>query len=311
MTRIHALRAYVFVFMLLGAPAVAEPVFPPGLRVGLEPPAGMVASKRFSGFEDPERKAAILILDLPPPAYNEVEASLFSNQAGIENVTRRAFPFNDGIALLATADAKDNGKPVHKWFFLATTIAGPVPNLTAFVTVEVPDSARAVYTDAVVEKALKSITFRQPPVEEQLSMLPYKVGDRAGFHVRQVLPSGVIILSEKPTGNPFGQAYVIVSVSGGGPSQPGDRPLFAQDLLRSAPVRELTVTSGESMRINGSAGNELRATAKDASNAPITLVQWLRFGSGGFMRIIGVSPTAEWAAMFPRFRAVRDGLVGK
>ena len=65
------------------------------------------------------------------------------------------------------------------------------------------------------------------------------------------------------------------------------------------------------MRINGSPGNELRATGKDASNASITLVQWLRFGTGGFMRIIGVSPTAEWDSMFPRFRAVRDGIGGK
>lgn len=311
MTRIRALWAFVLFSLLLAAPAAAQPVFPPGLRIGLEPPPGMVASKQFTGFEDPEHKAAVLVLDLPAPAYNEVESSLFAKQSGVENVTRRAFPFNDGIALLATADVKEKGVQMHKWFFLATTVAGPVPNLTAFVTVEVPDAARSVYTDAVVEKALKSITFRQTPVEERLSLLPYKVGDRAGFHVRQVLPNGVVILSEKPSGNPFDQAYVVVSVSPGGPSQPQDRSLFAQDLLRSAPVRDLTVTSGESMRINGAPGNELRATGKDASNAPITLVQWLRFGTGGFMRIIGVSPTAEWEAMFPRFRAVRDGVGGK
>ena len=311
MTRIHALWALVLVSLLLGAPAMAQPVFPPGLRIGLEPPPGMVASKQFTGFEDPEHKVGILILDLPAPAYNEVESSLFTKQAGVENVARRAFPFNDGIALLATADVKEKGVQVHKWFFLATTVAGPVPNLTAFVTVEVPDTARGVYTDTVVEKALKSISFRQPPVDEQLSMLPYRLGERADFHVRQVMPNGVVILSAKPSGNPFGQAYVVVSISPGGPSQPGDRPLFAQDLLRSAPVRDLTVTSGESMRINGAPGSELRATAKDASNAPITLVQWLRFGTGGFMRIIGVSPTAEWDAMFPRFRAVRDGIGGK
>jgi hypothetical protein len=290
---------------------VAQAVFPPGLRIGLQPPSGMVASTRFTGFEDSERKAAILILDLPAAAYSEVENSLFAKQSGAENVARRAFPFSDGIALLATADVKENGIPVHKWFFLATAIAGPVPNLTAFVTVEVPDSARSVYTDAVVEKTLKSISFRPAPVEEQMSLLPYKVGDRAGFHVRQVLPNGVVILSEKPSGNPFGLAYVIVSISSGGPSQQGDRSLFAQDLLRSAPVRDLTITSGESLRINGAPGNELRANGKDASNAPITVVQWLRFGTGGFMRIIGVSPISEWDAMFPRFRALRDGIGAK
>jgi hypothetical protein len=38
------------------------------------------------------------------------------------------------------------------------------------------------------------------------------------------------------------------------------------------------------------------------------LVQWIRFGSTGFMRIIGVSSKDDWDRMFPRFRAVRDGL---
>jgi len=52
----------------MGSAANAEPVFPPGSRVGLEPPAGLNLSKRFPGFEDPDRQAAIAILDLPGPA---------------------------------------------------------------------------------------------------------------------------------------------------------------------------------------------------------------------------------------------------
>jgi hypothetical protein len=312
MTRLCALWAFVLTSLLLGAPAMAQPVFPPGLRVGLEPPPGMVASKRFSGFEDPERKAAILILDLPASAYTGLEKSLSTKQPELTNVARRAFPLKNGIALLATADFKEKDGPAgHKWFLLAKPIAGQATGFTAFVTVQVPDSQRAFYTDAMVEKILKSVTFRRAPVEEQLALLPYKLGDRAGFYVHQVLPNGVVILSEKPDGNPYGAAYMVVSVVSGGPSQPQDRPRFAQDLLRSSPVRDLTITSGENMRINGAPGSELRATAKDASNAPVTLVQWLRFGSGGFMRMVGVSPTAEWDAMFPRFRAVRDGVAGK
>jgi len=40
-------------------------------------------------------------------------------------------------------------------------------------------------------------------------------------------------------------------------------------------------------------------------------VQWLRFGGGGFMRIVAVSPAAEWDTLFPRFRALRDGIDNK
>ena len=49
--------------------AGAEPVFPPGLRVGLEPPAGLTPSTQFPGFQDSEQKASITILDLPGRAY--------------------------------------------------------------------------------------------------------------------------------------------------------------------------------------------------------------------------------------------------
>jgi hypothetical protein len=37
-------------------------------------------------------------------------------------------------------------------------------------------------------------------------------------------------------------------------------------------------------------------------------VQWVRFGSGGFLRIVGVGRSDAWDALFTRFRAVRDGI---
>jgi len=38
------------------------------------------------------------------------------------------------------------------------------------------------------------------------------------------------------------------------------------------------------------------------------VVQWVRFGTGGFMRIVGVGPKNNWDSLFTRFRAVRDGI---
>jgi hypothetical protein len=38
------------------------------------------------------------------------------------------------------------------------------------------------------------------------------------------------------------------------------------------------------------------------------MVQWLRFGSNGYLRVIGVSRTDKWDQSFSRFRAVRDGI---
>ena len=47
----------------------AEPVFPPASRIGLVPPEDMVVSKRFSGFENPEKATAINFVEMPAEAY--------------------------------------------------------------------------------------------------------------------------------------------------------------------------------------------------------------------------------------------------
>jgi hypothetical protein len=87
-----------------------------------------------------------------------------------------------------------------------------------------------------------------------------------------------------------------------------DRGLFSRDLLTRAPLRELTIQSGEQMRINGAPGFEIRGSAEDAHGNKVSVVQWIRFLGGGFIRIIGVAPTEQWDEMFNRFRAVRDGV---
>jgi hypothetical protein len=308
------LCASVMLFLALTASAAAaEVVYPPGMRIGLEPPLDAKVSTRISGFEDLDRKVAIGILDLPGGAYSQIEKSMFGpNQQGLEDVKREAFPFNGGMAFLLTGLAQQNGVTLHKWFFLATTsVGGKVQNLTTLINVEVPDSAYGIYTDAVIRKALFTVTFRPTPINEQLGMLPFKLGDMAGFRVVQVMPEGSAILIDGPGDDINRQPYMLVSVGRGGSSEPDDRARFARDLMQSAPVRDIALQSGEQMRIGGYPGYEIRATGKSLTGEAISLVQWLRFGSGGFVRIIGVARTDQWDSLFPRFRAVRDGVEPK
>ena len=85
---------------------VAEPVFPPGLRIGIEPPVDMNPSTRFPGFEDTEHKAIIAILDLPLSAYQELETAAFNNiQQDLQQPKRESFPFESGIGFLISGTA--------------------------------------------------------------------------------------------------------------------------------------------------------------------------------------------------------------
>lgn len=291
------------------AAAGAEPVFPQGLRVGLEPPGDFKPSTQFPGFEDSERKAIIAILDLPGRAYEEIERSVFAQeQRGLTEVKRESFPFANGVGLLISGRATENGVAVRRWFLLASAFGGAVQDLTALINVTVPEPASAVYSDAVVRKALASVTFRPTPIQEQLGIMPFKFNELAGFRVMRVMREGAAILTDGPTDNLDTQPYIIVSIGRGAPTEPNDRGLFARDLLATAPLRDLTVQLAEPMRIGGLPGYEIRAQASTLAGNPILLVQWVRFGTGGFLRVVAVAPKNDWNTLFTRFRAVRDGI---
>jgi hypothetical protein len=66
--------------------------------------------------------------------------------------------------------------------------------------------------------------------------------------------------------------------------------------------------SAEPMRISGAPGHEIRAQGVNPAGDKVSMVQWLRFGTGGYLRIVAVSPSEDWDTMFARFRAVRDGI---
>lgn len=309
--RLAVLTCVCLVSMM--AQAAADVLYPPGSRVGLSPPGNARPSTRFPGFEDADRKVAITVLDLPGGAYSELEAAVFAGkQAGLHDAKREAFPFESGMGFLISGRAEVDGVKLHRWFLLATAgISSRVSNLTTLITVEVPDAARSVYTDESVRQALQTVTFRPPPVEEQLRMMPFTLDERAGFRVMQVLPEGSVILTDGPADNINAQPYMIIGIGRGGPSEPSERARFARDAISGAPVRDLEVTSAEAMRISGWPGYEIRATAKGIDGTALTLVQWMRFGTGGFMRIVGVARTDQWGSLFNRFRAVRDGIDAK
>ena len=295
--------------------ASAAPVYPTGLRIGMETPPGLVVSHRIPGFEDPDHKVLVAIFELPGLAYDQIMQAGFDKQTqGMTNVTKSDFTIAGGSGYLVTGEAMVNLELEHRWFLIAKPKAGAGKGaaLTGLVRVDVPDAALQVYSDAVVRKMLASVDFRPTPTKELLGLLPFKLDDLAGFRLARVLPGGAI-LTDGPSdeiGNAK-QPYLIVSVGRGGPDDPALRETFARDMLRSGPLSELTVTSSDTIRIGRSPAYELRAKAKDPTGEAVTVVQWLRFGTGGYLRIIGVAPTTSWDKMFNRFRAIRDGVASR
>jgi len=68
----------------------------------------------------------------------------------------------------------------------------------------------------------------------------------------------------------------------------------------------------EPLRIGGQLGYQTMAEAKDArSGIDVMVVQWLRFGSGGFLQMIGVARADNWTGFLARIRTVRDSIEPK
>jgi hypothetical protein len=65
----------------------------------------------------------------------------------------------------------------------------------------------------------------------------------------------------------------------------------------------------EPLRIGGQSGFQTMAQAKDArTDTPIMVAQWLRFGGGGFMQMIGIAKADGWTTVLTRLRTVRDSI---
>jgi hypothetical protein len=307
-------RLLLVLAILLNATAVrsADVDYPPGSRLGMVPPSGMVISKNFVGYEDANHNAAIILASLPPDAYSELDKTVTAEalrRQGVRLDRREPLSLPSGKAFLVTARQEVDKTKFRKWILI-----GSAPGLTALVTVQIPENATTVYPDSAIRAALATLAVRASvPTEEQLGLLPFRIGEFAGFNVEGVLPGRAVVLKDPPPfpfipGQP--QAHIFVTAAPGGPAQNSDREGFARDVFASVPnVRDVRVISAEPLRIVGQPGHQIMAQARDPSGSMLlTMVQWLRFGGGGYLQLVGVAPTEIWPEAYPRFRLVRDNI---
>jgi hypothetical protein len=299
--------AALFALWVLAMPArAAEPVFPPGSRIGLVPPTGMVTSNTFAGFTDQDKDTAIVLAALPAGAYSQIEKTLDADALKKEGVTlekREPMQLSTGKGLLLTGRQVTDKTHYRKWLLVAV-----LGDLTALVNVQAPEES-AVYSERVVRAALATLTMRPAvPEQEQLSLLPFTVGELAGFHVDEVVRGRVLVLTEASQNGPG--ARMLIAALPGGPTETKEHGNFARLAFGEiAGIRDIHVTMSEPLRIGGQSGYQTMAEAKDAlSGIDIKVVQWLRFGSGGFLQMVGIARAETWTSELARLRTVRDSI---
>lgn len=308
MTFFRILSAAALSAVLLGPALAADAVFPPGARVGVAPLVGLAVAKSFPGFETEDHSVKVLMAELPADAYNEVKNAFSANPGGTSGVRPESIETTAGLGYYTTENGKDGATPVRRYSMIL-----PGSTFSGYIAVQVPETASKIYTDDAVRQMFASAAVRKEvPVDEQLSLMPFKVSDLASFKtVRTLAPGAALILADGNEAQGFEAApFMVVSLIPAAPTEPGDRGRFAQQAATTIPgVRDARLTMSEPIRIDGLPAYETRIDATSGKdNTPVTVVQWLRFGAPNTLRIIGSAPRDQWPTAFPRFRAVRDGI---
>lgn len=304
--------AFLLTVPVRGAAAAAV-IFPAGSRLGLVPPAGMVPSRTFQGFQEPGAKATILLTTLPANAYEQLAKSMVPEamkKEGIEVERREAIELSAGKGFVLSGRQTIEKERYRKWLLIAAA-----DDVTALVNVQVPEQATN-YSEEAVRAAFATLAVRPHiPEAEQLSLLPFRIGELAGFHVEDVLPGRAIVLVDPPSQTAEGAgatatARMFISALPGGPEETADRDNFARvTFSQIVGIKDVQLQDAGPLRIASQPGYQTLAKAKDAgSGADVMVVQWLRFGSGGFLRMIGIARADAWPEMFGRLRAVRDSV---
>jgi hypothetical protein len=300
--------AALLAFVATNPALAADPVFAPGARIGMVPLVGLVRAKAFIGFETEDQGVKVVVADLPTEAYNEVSNAFKGNPGNMGGIKPESIETPAGLGYYTVENGKDGATNVRRYSMIV-----PGLGFSGYVAVQVPENAWKIYSDDAVRQMFATAVVRKEvPADEQLGLLPFKVSQLSEFkNVRTLVPGAAVIISDNDETAGFETApFMLVGMIGQTAASPEDRGRLAQQIATQIPgVRDGRITMSEPVRIDGMPGFETRIDATSGKdNTPVTIVQWLRFGSQTSLRIIGSSPRDQWAKAFPRFRAVRDGI---
>jgi len=306
MTYLRLLSALAWLVVTMGGAVAADPVFPQGSRIGMTPLVGLAPAKGFSGFETEDKTVKVLVAELPQAAYGEVVNAFKAGPAS--GPKPESLETGAGTAYYTVENAKNASGAIRHY---AMILSGGT--FSGYVDVQVPENATKIYSDDAVRQMFASAVLRKEvPVTEQLALMPFKVSELGDFkNVRALGATGALLLADGEETTGFEIApFMVIGLMAAAPTQADDRARFADQAARAIPgMHSGRITMSEPVRIDGMAGYETRIDATSGrDDTPVTLVQWLRFGSGGSLRIIGSAPRDQWEKAFPRFRAVRDGI---
>jgi hypothetical protein len=146
-----------------------------------------------------------------------------------------------------------------------------------------------------------------------ISVLPFSMRELAGFRILRANPGTAALLTDGPSDNadPVEQPILLITIAPmNNRPQPEERDRIARQLMAETPgLKEIRIVNSESLRIANQPGHEVVVEAKSVrGDVDLKAVQWLRFGSGTLLRMVGVVRKDQWSAVYRRMGDIREGI---
>lgn len=284
--------------------AVADRV--PGTSVTLDPPSDFSPATRFSGFQQDKTGSSIVVTELPGPV-SEVTAAMTEDgmaTQGMRLLESSEVSAAGRSALLLHAAQSVSGIEFEKW-----TLAFGEQNRTVLVVATFPTAAGELLREPL-RAALLTVKW-SPQVEHvRTDGLPFAITESAELKINQRV-SNTVLLGKPGAAIKVDPAAPLVLV---GMSVHDiaitDVESFARDRIqRTSQITGVSGIAGESVRIDGLAGYELRAEARDqASGTPLRVYQLLLANSRQYFLVQGLVGADQAEHFLPQFRAIGRSL---
>jgi hypothetical protein len=253
----------------------------PGTKCSLIPPAGFVVASSFSGFQNAETGASIMVNEIPAPYQSLADgftADALSTK-GMALTSKQIIDFNNSKATLVNVTQAANGTTYIKQIL----IFGNLKN-TVLVNGIYPEASKEI-VEGQIKEALLSAIYDAAQNENPLEAATFTI-DITGTALQLVkYMSGSLLYSangkiptEKPT--------LIVSNSLSKTSPP-NRKQYAEERLKQFPGGEhIVIKEVKEITIDNLKGYEIVATGKTKDNKPELNYMVMLFADNGDYYII-------------------------
>lgn len=285
----------------------------PGTSVQISPPAGFQPSKLFSGFEQQDTGASILVNELPipkaeiPKVLEQLNSAEALESRGMRIVESKEIVISGIAGKLLLVSQSKLGVDFLKWIVVVAE-----GDRVLIVTTSFPEAEAATLKESL-RRTMTSLTWTPSQPAPQLEGLPFTFQPAGDLQVWTRVANNVILTPNGvqppiPKSQPFlilGSAYENIDLP--------DIAKFSRQRLNTTPdVRELTEVSGNSKTISGYPTFELVARGYDKKDStPLTVYQVIIKAEKTYYIVQGFVPNAKAQKYLPIFRAVTDSFVPK